>query len=97
MASDYRREALELSAAGHYDHKLTLKMAKGFLLAGGEGNENFRSPLHIKWQDLETALLTIAHKDKTAQNRHMIANKFTHMDICRAAEDGCRRQFDASK
>jgi hypothetical protein len=60
---------LELSTAGHYDHKLTLKMAKDFLLAAGSaGNEDFHSPLRIKWLALERALLTIAHKDKAAQD-----------------------------
>jgi hypothetical protein len=97
MASDYRRDALELSTAGHYDHKLTLKMTKSFLHAGGPGNEDFRSPLRNKWHALETALLAIAHKDKAAQDQYMISNEFTYMDICRAAEDGYRRQYDASE
>jgi hypothetical protein len=97
LASDYRRDALELSTAGHYEHKLTLDMANGFLLAGGPDNEDFRSRLRGKAQNLETALLKVAHQDKASKDQYMNDHDFSFMDICRAAEDAYRRQYDNGK
>ncbi|KAI2488998.1 hypothetical protein MHU86_25602 [Fragilaria crotonensis] len=42
LAAQFRKDALELTTAGQYDHNLTLSMMKNFLLAGGSGNEDFR-------------------------------------------------------
>ena len=38
LAAQFRKDALELTTAGQYDHNLTLSMMKIFLLAGGTGN-----------------------------------------------------------
>ena len=40
LAAQFRKDALELTTAGQYDHNLTLSMMKIFLLAGGSGNED---------------------------------------------------------
>jgi hypothetical protein len=94
MASDYRRDARELCTAGHYEHKLTLKMAKSFLLAGGPGNENFRSEVRTQSKTLSKALLAIAHKERADADKYMVDQSLTYMDICQLAEDEYRAQYD---
>jgi hypothetical protein len=65
MTSDYRRDAKELCNAGHYEHKLTLKTAKNFLLAGGRGNEDLHAGLRTRSKVLVIALVTVGRKDRS--------------------------------
>ncbi|KAI2510749.1 hypothetical protein MHU86_3697 [Fragilaria crotonensis] len=90
LAAQFRKDALELTTAGQYDHNLTLSMMKIFLLAGGSGNEDFRFPLRATKQKLEQALLDIGFKEKTAANDHMSSLRLTYKDICTQAEDTYR-------
>ncbi|KAI2491147.1 hypothetical protein MHU86_23433 [Fragilaria crotonensis] len=69
-------------------------MMKIFLLAGGNGNEDFRFPLRATKQKLEQALLDIGFKEKTAANEHMKDMELTYMDICSQAEDTYRTLYD---
>lgn len=94
LAGQFRKDALELSTAGQYDHNLTLSMMKIFLLAGGTGNEDFRFPLRATKQRLEQALLDIGFKEKTAANDYMVEQKLTYKDICTQAEDTYRTLYD---
>ena len=94
LAAQFRKDSLELSTAGQYDHNLTLSMMKIFLLAGGTGNEDFRFPLRATKQRLEQALLDIGFKEKTAANDHMIKLKLTYKDVCTQAEDTYRTLYD---
>jgi hypothetical protein len=94
LAAQFRKDALELTTAGQYDHNLTLSMMKIFLLAGGSGNEDFRFPLRATKQKLEQALLDIGFKEKTAANDHMSSLRLTYKDICTQAEDTYRTLFD---
>ena len=94
LAAQFRKDALELTTAGQYDHNLTLSMMKIFLLAGGTGNEDFRFPLRATKQKLEQALLDIGFKEKSAANDHMSELKLTYKDICAQAEDTYRTLFD---
>ena len=50
-ASTFCIYARELDNAYAYDHKLTLTMLETFLLAGGDGNEDYRMDLCIKKKD----------------------------------------------
>ncbi|KAI2508244.1 hypothetical protein MHU86_6173 [Fragilaria crotonensis] len=72
LASDFRKDARELTTAGQYDHNLTLTMLKTFLLAGGSGNEDFRFQLRATKQKLDQALLDIGYKEKSAAQAHMV-------------------------
>jgi hypothetical protein len=94
LAAHFRKDANELTTAGHYDHNLTLGMLKIFLLAGGSGNEDFCFPLRSVKQKLEQALLDIGFKEKEAVNLHMQVNKLTYKDICAHSEDAYRTLFD---
>ena len=94
LAADFRRDARELTTAGQYDHNLTLSMLKIFLLAGGAGNEDYRFSLRSTKKLLETALLDIGYKEKSAAQAHMVAERLTFQDICREAEDAHRTQYD---
>ena len=94
LAAQFRKDALELTTAGQYDHNLTLSMMKIFLLAGGSGNEDFRFPLRATKQKLEQALLDIGFKEKGAANEHMSKLKLTYKDVCTQAEDTYRTLFD---
>ena len=94
LAAQFRKDALELTTAGQYDHNLTLSMIKIFLLAGGTGNEDFRFPLRSTKQRLEQALLDIGFKEKTAANDHMVSLKLTYKDVCTQAEDTYRTLYD---
>ena len=94
LASDFRKDARELTTAGQFDHNLTLTMLKTFLLAGGTGNEDFRFPLRATKQKLDQALLDIGYKEKSAAQTHMVSEKLTYQDICRQAEDAYRLQYD---
>ena len=69
-------------------------MLKIFLQAGGSGNEDFRYPLRAVKQELDTALLEIGYKEKSAANKHMVEKKLTYQDICRHAEDTYRTMYD---
>ena len=62
LARDFCKDAQELETAGQYDHLLTLDMIKAFLLAGGQGNKDYRFNLRPVKQKLEIALLDIAYK-----------------------------------
>jgi hypothetical protein len=88
--------ALELSTAGHDEHELTLEMANGFLLGGGPDNEDFRSRLRNKAQDLETALTKVAHQDKAANDMHMNEHDFVCMGICQAGHDASQHARDSN-
>jgi len=94
LARDFRKDAQELETAGQYDHLLTLDMIKAFLLAGGQGNEDYRFNLRPMKQKLETALLDIAYKTKEAANKHMKDEELTYNDVCILAEDTYRLLFD---
>ncbi|KAI2503664.1 hypothetical protein MHU86_10788 [Fragilaria crotonensis] len=94
LASDFRKDARELTTAGQYDHNLTLTMLKTFLLAGGSGNEDFRFQLRATKQKLDQALLDIGYKEKSAAQAHMVSKKLTYQDVCRQAEDAYRLQYD---
>ena len=94
LATQFRKDALELMTAGQYDNNLTLSMMKIFLLAGGSGNEDYRFPLRATKQKLEQALLDIGFKEKTAANNHMSELKLTHKDVCAQAEDTYRTLYD---
>ncbi|KAI2500370.1 hypothetical protein MHU86_14113 [Fragilaria crotonensis] len=94
LAAQFRKDALELTTAGQYDHNLTLSMMKIFLLAGGNGNEDFRFPLRATKQKLEQALLDIGFKEKTAANEHMKDMELTYKDICSQAEHTYRTLYD---
>ncbi|KAI2494289.1 hypothetical protein MHU86_20266 [Fragilaria crotonensis] len=94
LASDFRKDARELTTAGQYDHNLTLTMLKTFLLAGGSGNEDFRFQLRATKQKLDQALLDIGYKEKSAAQAHMVSEKLTYQDVCRQAEDAYRLQYD---
>jgi hypothetical protein len=95
MASDYRRDARELCTDGHYKHKLTLKMAKSFLLAGGPGNKNFRSEVRTQSKTLSKALLVaIAQKERTDADKYMVNQSLTYLDICQLAEDEYHAQYN---
>ena len=95
LAAQFRKDELELTTAGQYDHNLTLSMMKIFLLAGGTtGNEDFRFPLCSTKQKLEQALLDIGFKEKAAANEHMSKHKLNYRDICTQAEDTYRTLFD---
>ena len=94
LAAQFRKDALELTTAGQYDHNLTLSMMKIFLLAGGTGNEDFRFPLRATKQKLEQALLDIGFKEKAAANEHLSKHKLNYRDICTQAEDTYRTLFD---
>ena len=72
-------------------------MLKIFLLAGGTNNEDFRFTLRVTKQKLETALLTIGHKEKADANSYMIEQKLTYKDICEQAEDRYRLLFDRNE
>jgi hypothetical protein len=94
LASDFRKDARDLTTAGQYDHNLTLTMLKAFLLAGGSGNKDFRFQLHATKQKLDQALLDIGYKEKSAAQAHMVTEKLTYQDVCRQAEDAYRLQYD---
>jgi hypothetical protein len=94
LASDFRKDACELTTAGQYDHNLTLTMLETFLLAGGSGNENFRFQLRTTKQKLDQALLDIGYKEKSAAQAHKVAENLTYQDICRQAEDAYRLQYN---
>ena len=96
LAAQFRKDALELTIAGQYDHNLTLSMMKMFLLAGGSGNEDFRFPLRATKQKLEQALLDIGFKEKGAgpANLHMSNLKLNYRDVCTQVEDTYRTLFD---
>ena len=94
LARDFCKDAQELETAGQYDHLLTLDMIKAFLLAGGQGNEDYRFNLRPMKQKLETALLDIAYKTKEAANKHMKDEELTYNDVCILAEDTYRLLFD---
>ena len=94
LAAQFRKDAVELTTAGQYDHNLTLSMMKTFLLAGGSGNEDFRFPLRATKQKLEQALLDIGFKERGAANEHMINLRLTYKDVCTQAEDIYRTLFD---
>ena len=93
LATDFRRDAQELTTAGQYDHNLTRTMLKTFLLAGGSKNEDHRYPLRAIKQELDKALLEIGYNEKNAATRHMIEKKLTYQDICRSAEDAYRTVY----
>jgi hypothetical protein len=94
LASDFCKNARELTTAGQYDHNLTLTMLKTFLLAGGTGNEDFCFQLRATKQKLDQALLNIGYKEKSAAQAHMVSEKLTYQDVCRQAEDAYRLQYD---
>ena len=97
LSAQFRRDALELTTAGQYDHNLTLSMMKIFLLAGGSGNEDYRFPLRATKLKLELALLEIGFKEKTAANDYMVEHELTYKDICTQAEDTYRTLFDRNE
>ena len=99
LAAQFRKDALELTTAGQYDHHLTLSMLEIFLTAGGTGNEaeDFRFSLRTIKVQLETALLEIAHKEKSAANTYMTKQKLTYRDICTTAEDNYRSRSDRGR
>ena len=97
LAADFRRSADELDSAGQYDHNLTLKMLSIFLLAGGEGNEEFRHPLWNLKANLDNALLEIAYKDKTTANEYMRSNNLTYKHVCEQVEDRYRAMLDRNE
>ena len=97
MAKEYHRLAGELTSAGQYDHNLTLVMVKSFLLAGGDGNEDFRFELRGLKQKLNSALLEIGFKDKAAADAHMLANGLTYKDICKQAQDIYKIFYDRNE
>ena len=97
LAAQFRKDALELTTAGQYDHHLTLSMLDTFLIAGGTGNEDFRFSLRSTKERLEEALLEIAHKEKLAANDYMTKEKLTYKDICTKAEDNYRSRFDRGR
>ena len=94
LAAQFRKDALELTTAGQYDHNLTLTMMKIFLLAGGSAGEDYKFALRTTKQKLEDALLEIGFKKKSAANRIMVDLKLTYRDICAQAEDKYRVMFD---
>jgi hypothetical protein len=91
LAAQFRKDALKLTTAGHYDHNLTLSMMKIFLLARGSGNKDFRFPLCAT---VKQALLDIDFKEKTAANDHMSELRLTYKDVCTQADDTYRTLFD---
>ena len=94
LAAQFRKDALELTTAGQYDHNLTLLMMKIFLLVGGSGNEDFRFPLHATKQKPEQALPDIGFEAKTAANDHMSELKLTYKDVCAHTYDTYRTLYD---
>ena len=94
LAAHFRKDANELMTAGQYDHNLTLKMLKIFLLAGGPGNDEFRHPLRNVKLLLDKALVEIIHKEKDAATRYMNNEKLSYKDICTYAEDSYRSMLD---
>jgi hypothetical protein len=95
LAAQFRKDALELTTAGQYDHNLTLSMMKVFLLARGSGtNKDFHFPLCAT---VKQALLDIDFKEKTAPNDHMSELKLTYKDVFTQADDTYRTLFDRKK
>jgi hypothetical protein len=99
MASDFRCDARELVADGHYDHNQTHQTAKIFLLVGGnrwkwKRGLPFRDPNPVQgvWQ----SLVVIAHMDKVDADKYMLDQALIFMDICRVAEDEYRSRYDHS-
>ena len=97
LVGDFGADAEILSSAGQYDHALTLHMVKIFLLAGGDGNENFRHPIRDLKIRIVRALRVIAFKDKAAANAHMVQEQLTYMDVCQVAEELYRTQYDTGE
>ena len=64
MAVHFRGTALELSNAGQYEHNLTLRMLKAYLVAGGTNNEDFRYSLRGLKSRLDDELLAIGYMEK---------------------------------
>ena len=91
---DFRADALELTTTGQYDHNLTSDMLKSFLLAGGEGNENFYYPLRGLLVLVDEALLDIGCMEKDASDKNMIKNNLTYKAICQKAEDQYCKLYD---
>ena len=96
LVGDFGSDAEILSSAGQYDHALTLRMVKIFLLAGGDGNENFRHPVRDHNIRIDKALRVNATKDKAAADARMIQEEVTYMDVCQIAEELYRAQDDTS-
>jgi hypothetical protein len=94
LAAHVHKDANELTAAGQYDHNLTVGMLKNFLMAGGSGFEEYCFPLRPVKQKMEQAILDIGFKDKEAANLHMQVNTLTYKDIFAHAEDANRTLFD---
>ncbi|KAI2497523.1 hypothetical protein MHU86_16977 [Fragilaria crotonensis] len=69
LASDFRKDARELTTAGQYDHNLTLTMLKTFLLAGGSGNEDFRF-CYVQRNRSSTRLCLISGTRRSQQRKH---------------------------
>jgi hypothetical protein len=71
-------------------------MLKSFLLAGGEGNENFPFPLHGLLVVLldEEALLDIGYMEKDVADKHMIKSNLTYKAIFSKAEDQYRKLYN---
>ena len=59
MMKDFRLHAKELSTAGQYEDNLTLLIMKSALMAGGDGNEDFRYPLRSLKEKLNSALVEL--------------------------------------
>ena len=94
LAAQFRKDALELTTAGKYDHILTLSTMKIFRLAKGTGNEDFRFPIRASKQKLEEALLFIGFKENAAANAHVMSLKLAYKDIYTQAEYTFRVLFD---
>jgi hypothetical protein len=93
LTTDFHKDANELSAAGQYEHSLTLIMLKkAFLKAGGISNEadDYSYSICSVKHNVRQKLNHIGHMNKVDQARHIVKEKLAYKNICSLAEWGYR-------
>ena len=96
LCGDYLNDFKTLHNSGMYDHSLTLVMMEE-IMEGGEGNEDFRSPLRTIKEKLSEKVLNIRHMGYEQAFKYMADNDVDPRSILTECKTKYRNLLDGGK